>query len=56
MPQSASIDNDEIAQFSAHAGDWWNPEGALRPLHKLNPARLEYIRDRVHAHFDRKTA
>lgn len=53
MPQSASVDKAEIAQFSAHAGDWWNPEGALRPLHKLNPARLEYIRDQAQAHFKR---
>jgi 2-polyprenyl-6-hydroxyphenyl methylase/3-demethylubiquinone-9 3-methyltransferase len=53
MPQSASIDKAEIAQFSAHAGDWWNPHGALRPLHKLNPPRLEYIRDRALSRFGR---
>lgn len=46
-----SIDHAEIAQFSAHAEDWWNPEGALRPLHRLNPIRLQYIRDAVCGHF-----
>ena len=48
-----SIDHAEIAQFSSHAEDWWNPNGALKPLHRLNPIRLEYIRDAVCAHFER---
>ena len=47
---SASIADDEIAQFSHHAGDWWNPEGAFRPLHRLNPVRLRYICDQIAAH------
>ena len=51
----SSIDSAEIARFSRHAEDWWNPQGALRPLHKLNPARLEYVRDQVCGHFSRKT-
>jgi 2-polyprenyl-6-hydroxyphenyl methylase/3-demethylubiquinone-9 3-methyltransferase len=49
----SSIDPDEIARFSRHAEDWWNPEGALKPLHKLNPVRLGYIRDTVCGHFKR---
>ena len=49
----SSVDHAEIAQFSRHAEDWWNPEGALKPLHKLNPARLGYIRDQVCAHTGR---
>ena len=53
MPVSASIDKDEIARFSSHAEEWWNPAGALKPLHKLNPTRLEYIRDTVCAYFKR---
>ena len=55
MPRAASVDKEEIARFSSHASDWWNPEGALRPLHKLNRARLEYIRDRICDHFDRQS-
>lgn len=51
---SPSIDPAEIAQFSRIAADWWNPEGAMKPLHRLNPPRLEYIRDKVCAHTGRK--
>jgi 2-polyprenyl-6-hydroxyphenyl methylase/3-demethylubiquinone-9 3-methyltransferase len=50
-----SIDQDEIARFSSHAYDWWNPHGALGALHKINPARMEYIRDTVCGHFKRSS-
>jgi 2-polyprenyl-6-hydroxyphenyl methylase/3-demethylubiquinone-9 3-methyltransferase len=52
----ASVASDEIDQFSRHAGDWWNPHGKFRPLHRLNPVRVEYVRDQVCAHFQRQTA
>jgi 2-polyprenyl-6-hydroxyphenyl methylase/3-demethylubiquinone-9 3-methyltransferase len=54
MKSAASIDQNEIDQFSRHAADWWNPDGALRPLHKLNPTRLKYIRDQVCGHYGLK--
>ncbi|MGH6931407.1 MAG: bifunctional 2-polyprenyl-6-hydroxyphenol methylase/3-demethylubiquinol 3-O-methyltransferase UbiG [Dongiaceae bacterium] len=44
---SASIDPDEVAKFTAMAEAWWDPHGKFRPLHKLNPTRLAFIRDRV---------
>ena len=47
---SASVDPDEVAKFAALAGDWWDPAGTFAPLHKLNPARLTFIRDRIAAH------
>lgn len=54
MSQSAaSIDPAEIARFSAMAAEWWNPQGKFRPLHKFNPVRLGFIRDRICAHFRR---
>ncbi|MEM5470445.1 bifunctional 2-polyprenyl-6-hydroxyphenol methylase/3-demethylubiquinol 3-O-methyltransferase UbiG [Hoeflea sp. AS60] len=55
MSQTAqtTIDQDEVARFSAMAAEWWNPKGKFRPLHKFNPVRLTYIRDHVAAHFDR---
>ncbi|MEO0328977.1 MAG: bifunctional 2-polyprenyl-6-hydroxyphenol methylase/3-demethylubiquinol 3-O-methyltransferase UbiG [Pseudomonadota bacterium] len=55
MTQAAktTIDNDEVARFSALANEWWNPKGKFRPLHKFNPVRLEYIKDKVCANFDR---
>jgi len=56
MPQrqSASIQAEEIAQFSRHAEDWWNPHGKFRPLHHLNPVRLEYVRDQICDHMRRE--
>jgi 2-polyprenyl-6-hydroxyphenyl methylase / 3-demethylubiquinone-9 3-methyltransferase len=42
-----NIDPREIAKFEALAARWWDPEGDFRPLHELNPVRLEYIRART---------
>jgi 2-polyprenyl-6-hydroxyphenyl methylase/3-demethylubiquinone-9 3-methyltransferase len=50
---SSSIDSAEIQRFSKLASTWWDPRGPMAPLHKLNPVRLGYIRDKVTAHFDR---
>lgn len=49
-----TIDADEVARFSALAAEWWNPTGKFRPLHKFNPVRLEYIREKVAANFGLK--
>jgi 2-polyprenyl-6-hydroxyphenyl methylase/3-demethylubiquinone-9 3-methyltransferase len=49
---AASIDPREVANFAAIAEEWWRPDGKFRPLHRLNPARLGYIRDRLVTHFD----
>ena len=46
-----SIVAEEVEQFAAHAGDWWNPDGSEAMLHKLNPVRLAYIRDQVDQHW-----
>jgi len=46
-----SIDEDEIAQFSAIAAEWWDPNGKFRPLHKFNPTRLAFIRETLTRHF-----
>ena len=47
----SSIVSDEVKQFAAQAGDWWNPDGSEAMLHKLNPVRLKYIRDQVDQHW-----
>ncbi len=47
----STIVSSEAAHFGAMAGDWWDPEGASRMLHKLNPVRLSYVRDMVDQHF-----
>ena len=46
-----SILPHEAAHFGALAGDWWDPDGASAMLHKLNPVRLGYIRDRIDQHW-----
>jgi 2-polyprenyl-6-hydroxyphenyl methylase/3-demethylubiquinone-9 3-methyltransferase len=51
--QHSTIDPDEVDQFSKIADAWWDSEGDFRPLHRLNPARLAFIRDHLIAHFDR---
>ena len=50
---ASSIDTAEIERFSKLASTWWDPRGPMAPLHKLNPVRLGYIRDKATAHFDR---
>ncbi len=52
-PGHTSVDEGEIARFSAMAADWWNPHGKFKPLHRFNPVRLAYLRDRLVAHFQR---
>ncbi|MFO7481019.1 bifunctional 2-polyprenyl-6-hydroxyphenol methylase/3-demethylubiquinol 3-O-methyltransferase UbiG [Oceanibaculum nanhaiense] len=47
----STVDAREIAQFAAIADAWWDEEGAFKPLHRLNPVRLRYIRDNLCAHF-----
>lgn len=48
---SATLDPEEVARFGAIAAEWWDPNGKFRPLHKLGPARLGYLRDRLVSHF-----
>jgi 2-polyprenyl-6-hydroxyphenyl methylase/3-demethylubiquinone-9 3-methyltransferase len=47
----STIVADEVKQFAAHAGDWWDPNGSEAMLHKLNPVRLKYIRDQIDQHW-----
>jgi 2-polyprenyl-6-hydroxyphenyl methylase/3-demethylubiquinone-9 3-methyltransferase len=51
---ASSVDEREIEKFASQADAWWDPEGSFRPLHRLNPARLEFIRDRLAAHFGKE--
>lgn len=52
MTQS-TINPEEIAKFAAMAEEWWDPTGKFKPLHKFNPVRLGYIREKAIAHFGR---
>ncbi|MCM2475176.1 bifunctional 2-polyprenyl-6-hydroxyphenol methylase/3-demethylubiquinol 3-O-methyltransferase UbiG [Rhizobium sp. CG5] len=49
----STIDQSEVDRFSAMAAEWWDPTGKFRPLHKINPVRLAYIRDKAAENFAR---
>lgn len=51
IPEAPSVDPREIEKFRAMAADWWSPTGKFAPLHKFNPVRLEFIRQRAISHF-----
>ena len=48
-----TVDPSEIAKFEAMAAEWWDPNGKFKPLHMLNPCRLDYITSQIAAEFDR---
>jgi 2-polyprenyl-6-hydroxyphenyl methylase/3-demethylubiquinone-9 3-methyltransferase len=47
MNATRTIDPKEAAHFGAQAAEWWDPRGSSAMLHRLNPARLSYLRARV---------
>lgn len=42
-PPNKNTNPEEIEKFDAIASDWWNPLGAMKPLHLFNPIRLDYV-------------
>jgi 2-polyprenyl-6-hydroxyphenyl methylase/3-demethylubiquinone-9 3-methyltransferase len=48
---TGTIDPKEAEHFGRMAADWWDPKGSSAMLHKLNPVRLAYIRDRIDQHW-----
>ncbi|MEO5615243.1 MAG: bifunctional 2-polyprenyl-6-hydroxyphenol methylase/3-demethylubiquinol 3-O-methyltransferase UbiG [Cypionkella sp.] len=53
MSQINTIDPAEVAKFEAMAAEWWDTEGKFKPLHLMNPCRLDYITSQIAAEFDR---
>jgi 2-polyprenyl-6-hydroxyphenyl methylase/3-demethylubiquinone-9 3-methyltransferase len=53
MQTAGTVDAGEIAKFEAMAAEWWDPNGKFRPLHMLNPCRLDYVIDQISAEFER---
>ena len=49
----STVDEAETAKFAAMAEEWWDPEGKFAPLHKFNPVRLGFLRDRICDRFGR---
>ncbi len=50
---TTTIDPAEVAKFEAMAAEWWDPNGKFKPLHQMNPCRLDYITTQVAAEFGR---
>lgn len=48
-----TVDDAEIAHFTAMADEWWDAKGKFKPLHQMNPLRLQFIRDHIAAHHGR---
>ena len=49
---ATTSDPAEIAKFSALAAEWWKPDGPFGALHRMNPVRLQYIRELALRHFN----
>ncbi|MBI6629346.1 bifunctional 2-polyprenyl-6-hydroxyphenol methylase/3-demethylubiquinol 3-O-methyltransferase UbiG [Pontibaca salina] len=50
--RQTTVDPAEIAKFEAMAADWWDPKGKFKPLHMMNPCRLDYITNQIGGQFD----
>lgn len=50
---SGSVLPGEVDKFDRLARDWWDPAGPMRPLHRINPVRLAFIREEACGHFGR---
>ncbi|MCB1337481.1 MAG: bifunctional 2-polyprenyl-6-hydroxyphenol methylase/3-demethylubiquinol 3-O-methyltransferase UbiG [Maritimibacter sp.] len=48
-----TVDPAEVAKFEAMSAEWWDPTGKFRPLHMMNPVRLDYIAAQIARHFGR---
>ncbi|GLT08625.1 bifunctional 2-polyprenyl-6-hydroxyphenol methylase/3-demethylubiquinol 3-O-methyltransferase UbiG [Sulfitobacter porphyrae] len=48
-----TVDPSEISKFEAMAAEWWDLNGKFKPLHMLNPCRLDYITSQIAGEFDR---
>ena len=49
--KGGTIDQREVAQFDSLSSEWWNPSGQMKPLHRINPVRLHFIRDCIASQF-----
>jgi len=51
--EHTTVDPAEVAKFEAMAAEWWDPTGKFKPLHMMNPVRLDYITQRIATHYGR---
>jgi 2-polyprenyl-6-hydroxyphenyl methylase/3-demethylubiquinone-9 3-methyltransferase len=52
LTMNTTIDEKDISRFTALADEWWNPHGAFKILHQINPLRVQYIREQAIKHFN----
>lgn len=50
---NTTIDEQEIKHFAKDSNHWWDENGPFKPLHRLNPVRIEYIKSQICEHFQR---
>ena len=50
-----TVDPEDIDRFAAQSASWWDPGGSFRPLHHINPVRIDFVRRQLLAHFHRDT-
>lgn len=53
MQTTSTVDAIEVAKFEAMAAEWWDVNGKFKPLHMMNPCRLDYITDQIASEFGR---
>lgn len=51
--ETSTVDPAEVAKFEAMAAEWWDPNGKFKPLHMLNPCRLDYITTQIAEEYGR---
>lgn len=49
-----NIDQTELDKFEKMAATWWDPNGSFKPIHLLNPLRLDYIQQKANGLFGKK--
>ena len=55
MTEHQNVDNAEIAKFEAIAERWWDQDGEFKPLHEINPLRLDFVANKTQGLFDKET-
>lgn len=53
MQNNSTIDENEINHFAKDSQQWWDENGPFKPLHRLNPVRMKYIKQQICDHFSR---
>ncbi|MDH5722828.1 MAG: bifunctional 2-polyprenyl-6-hydroxyphenol methylase/3-demethylubiquinol 3-O-methyltransferase UbiG [Alphaproteobacteria bacterium] len=50
--QKSTINAEEIDRFSKNSDQWWDEGGPFKPLHRLNPVRIQYLKNQICDHFN----